>query len=234
MSSQGTKARQQAQRKKAVALIMLMLCTGFVWSRTLFAGDDSSPAPAVTVTHIAASNVVTAPAPAISATPGEVVSYSTALQKLEIWPNALNRKVFRGSIEEITPINNLLNTVMRDAQLSNTEEPTEEESAEVADQQDFTELAQNIASQELELSTTAIFGSKSIAIINGEKYEIGDNLELQFNGQSVRYEVSAIHSRRVVLRLGENNYELEIANFKNASKSLNTNTDRLPLQRDSD
>jgi hypothetical protein len=234
MISRGEELRQQAQRKKAIALAILLCCAGFVWSRTLFASDDSSRTAAVSSVAPNAAPI-TRPTvhPATAGNNSKVVSYETALQRLEVWPNALNRKVFHGSIEEITPINNLLNTVMEEAvEASNDTALVNEEVLEVIEGQDV--IAIDINSFDLDLSTTAIFGGTAVAIINGDKYQNGDYLELKFDGKYIRYEVRAIHSRRVVLRLGENEYELKIANFKNASKSLNTNTDRLPGQRDSD
>ena len=234
MVSRGEELRQQAQRKKAIALVILLCCAGFVWSRTLFANDDGNRA-AVVASVAPSTAPVTRPTvhPATAGNSSKVVSYETALQRLEVWPNALNRKVFHGSIEEITPINNLLNTVMEEAvEASNDTDLVNEEVIEVIEGQDVMSI--DINSFGLDLSTTAIFGGTAVAIINGEKYQNGDYLELKFDGKSIRYEISAIHSRRVVLRLGENEFELKIANFKNASKSLNTNTDRLPGQRDSD
>jgi len=234
MVSRGEELRQQAQRKKTIALVILLCCAGFVWSRTLFANDDGNRA-AVVASVAPSTAPVTRPTvhPATAGNSSKVVSYETALQRLEVWPNALNRKVFHGSIEEITPINNLLNTVMEEAvEASNDTDLVNEEVIEVLEGQDV--MAIDVNSFGLDLSTTAIFGGTAVAIINGEKYQNGDYLELKFDGKSIRYEVSAIHSRRVVLRLGENEFELKIANFKNASKSLNTNTDRLPGQRDSD
>jgi hypothetical protein len=158
--SRGEELRQQAQRKKAIALVVLLCCAGFVWSRTLFANDE------VDRTAVIAS----------------VAPSATAVAR--------------------------------------------------ATEQDLMSI--DINSFDLDLSTTAIFGGTAVAIINGEQYRNGDYLELQFDGKSIRYEVSAIHSRRVVLHLGESEFELKIANFKNASKSLNTNPGRLPGQRDSD
>jgi hypothetical protein len=234
MVSRGEELRQQAQRKKAITLAILLCCAGFVWSRALFASDDNNRTAAVSSVAPSAAPI-TRPTvhPAIAGNNSKVVSYETALQRLEVWPNALNRKVFHGSIEEITPINNLLNTVMEEAvEASNDTALVNEEALEVIEGQDV--IAIDINSFDLNLSTTAIFGGTAVAIINGDKYQNGDYLELKFDGKSIRYEVSAIHSRRVVLRLGENEFELKIANFKNASKSLNTNTDRLPGQRDSD
>jgi hypothetical protein len=234
MVSRGEELRQQAQRKKTIALVILLCCAGFVWSRTLFASNDGSRTSAVASVAPSAAPI-TGPTvhPATAGSSSKVVSYETALQRLEVWPNALNRKVFHGSIEEITPINNLLNTVMEEAvEAGNDTDLVKKEVIEVIEGQDV--MSTDINSFDLDLSTTAIFGGTAVAIINGDKYQNGDYLELKFDGKSIRYEVRAILSRRVVLRLGENEYELKIANFQNASKSLNTNTDRLPGQRDSD
>ena len=115
MVSRGEEMRQQAQRKKAMALAFLLCCTGFVWSRTLFAGDDGAANTVASVAPIAAAAVKPTVHPTAAGNSSKVVSYETALQRLEVWPKALNRKVFHGSIEEITPINNLLNTVMNEA-----------------------------------------------------------------------------------------------------------------------
>jgi hypothetical protein len=200
MVSRGEELRQQAQRKKAAALGLLLLCTAFVWSRTLFANDDSATPAVASVAPATTPFVEPTIHPSVAGNASKVASYETALQRLEVWPKALNRKVFHGITE-----NELTDYMVVD-----------------------------ISQFKLDLSTTALFGETAVAIINGEKYLIGDHLVLQFEGKSIRYEVSAIHSRRVVLHLGDNEYELKIANFKNASKSLNTNTDRLPVQRDAD
>jgi hypothetical protein len=234
MVSRGEELRQQAQRKKTIALVILLCCAGFVWSRTLFASNGGSRTSAVASVAPSAAPITDPTVhPATAGSSSKVVSYETALQRLEVWPNALNRKVFHGSIEEITPINNLLNTVMEEAvEAGNDTDLVKKEVIEVIEGQDV--MSTDINSFDLDLSTTAIFGGTAVAIINGDKYQNGDYLELKFDGKSIRYEVRAIHSRRVVLRLGENEYELKIANFQNASKSLNTNTDRLPGQRDSD
>jgi hypothetical protein len=234
MVSRGEELRQQAQRKKTIALVILLCCAGFVWSRTLFASNGGSRTSAVASVAPSAAPITDPTVhPATAGSSSKVVSYETALQRLEVWPNALNRKVFHGSIEEITPINNLLNTVMEEAvEAGNDTDLVKKEVIEVIEGEDVMSI--DINSFDLDLSTTAIFGGTAVAIINGDKYQNGDYLELKFDGKSIRYEVRAIHSRRVVLRLGENEYELKIANFQNASKSLNTNTDRLPGQRDSD
>lgn len=243
MASTAEKKRQKAQRKKNTILVMLLLSTCFVWSRTLFAGDDSpTPAPvASTATANTAAATPTAATPTTAtqstapytrnAAAGGVNSYETALQRLEIWPKALNRKVFVGSIEEITPINNLLNGVMEEAVIANESiREAAREATEVFEVQNVTD--EEYSSIDAVLSTTAIFGDTAVAIINGDKYKIGDDLVLQLEEYSVRYEVSAIHSRRVVLRLGENEVELLIAEFKNDTKSLNNTTDDLPMQPD--
>jgi hypothetical protein len=234
MVSRGEELRQQAQRKKTIALVILLCCAGFVWSRTLFASNGGSRTSAVASVAPSAAPITDPTVhPATAGSSSKVVSYETALQRLEVWPNALNRKVFHGSIEEITPINNLLNTVMEEAvEAGNDTDLVKKEVIEVIEGEDVMSI--DINSFDLDLSTTAIFSGTAVAIINGDKYQNGDYLELKFDGKSIRYEVRAIHSRRVVLRLGENEYELKIANFQNASKSLNTNTDRLPGQRDSD
>lgn len=236
MVSRGEELRQQAQRKKAAALGLLLLCTAFVWSRTLFANDDSATPAVASVAPATTPFVEPTIHPSVAGNASKVASYETALQRLEVWPKALNRKVFHGSIEEITPINNLLNTVMEDAILasSGSESFNNEQTQGITENELTDHVVVDISQFKLDLSTTALFGETAVAIINGEKYLIGDHLVLQFEGKSIRYEVSAIHSRRVVLRLGDNEYELKIANFKNASKSLNTNTDRLPVQRDAD
>jgi hypothetical protein len=234
MVSRGEELRQQAQRKKTIALVILLCCAGFVWSRTLFASNGGSRTSAVASVAPSAAPITDPTVhPATAGSSSKVVSYETALQRLEVWPNALNRKVFHGSIEEITPINNLLNTVMEEAvEAGNDTDLVKKEVIEVIEGEDVMSI--DINSFDLDLSTTAIFSGTAVAIINGDKYQNGDYLELKFDGKSIRYEVRAILSRRVVLRLGENEYELKIANFQNASKSLNTNTDRLPGQRDSD
>ncbi|MDP6963221.1 MAG: hypothetical protein QGF46_03550 [Planctomycetota bacterium] len=229
MATRGEELQRQAQRKKALALILLLAITALVWSRTLFAGNNQTVVAVASVSPSVAAPVTPTIHPTAAGNSSKVVSYETAIKRLETWPKALNRKVFHGSIEELSPINTLLNTVMEDA-ADAAPEASDGAAESTQHPVDNDVMAIDINSFDVELSTTAILGNTAIAIIEGEKYQIGDQIELQFEGKSIRYEVSAIYSRRVVLRLGDHEYELKIANFENASKSLNTNTDSLPDQ----
>jgi hypothetical protein len=89
MVSRGEELRQQAQRKKAIALVILLCCAGFVWSRTLFANDDGNRA-AVVASVAPSTAPVTRPTvhPATAGNSSKVVSYETALQRLEVWDSS--------------------------------------------------------------------------------------------------------------------------------------------------
>lgn len=203
MAKELNKIQAKAQKKKITILVVMVLFTAMTWSKTLL-GKDDKPSPTPTAGAPASS------APASggqSATPvaaviarTSIASFDQAVARMELWPAALDRKVHSGHIAELKPINDLLAT---------DEEPLEEELPPLDDYILAPPQMEEMPPEEpdvlfedlrLKLTTTVDFGKDRIyAIINGEKVSIGQAVEVQVDGQTVRYEVRAIGTRMVEL-----------------------------------
>ena len=201
MAKAMNKAQEKAQKKKVVILSVMVLATGATWSKALFAKDDKATSPAA----------VTAPGGAVSANPvanntatpatsasGSISSYAQAVGRMGLWPKALDRQVHLGTIEELTPINDLLLTddgLELAAELENIEETPAYLSSEIPPVMEEDTVA--FEALRLRLTTTARFGKNTYAVINGNRVKLGEIVEVQVDGQTVRYEVRAIETRMV-------------------------------------
>ncbi|MGB0953370.1 MAG: hypothetical protein ACPG31_09090 [Planctomycetota bacterium] len=202
MAKELNKIQAKAQKKKITILAVMVLFTAMTWSKTLL-GKDDKPTPAASPAPVAGAST----ASKSSATPAKTVvartaitSYQQAVARMELWPVALKRQVHTGAIEELTPINDLLAT----------DQPPLEEDLPPLEQllpvpppiEDLPPEEPEVLFEELrlKLTTTADFGKDRIyAIINGEQVSMGQAVEVQVDGQTVRYEVRAIGTRMVEL-----------------------------------
>ncbi|MDA0666913.1 MAG: hypothetical protein O3A95_04195 [Planctomycetota bacterium] len=193
------KAQEKAHKKKVVILSVMVLATAGTWSKTLFGKDHKAAEPGVAVASTGAAGALTAtPAtPGVGAT-SSITSYDQAVRRMDLWPQALNRQVHLGTIEELTPINDLLSAddnsgfgnesgIMEEtpAYLSSEIPPVVEDEPIL-----FSALR-------LRLTTTARFGKNHYAVINGNRVKLGESVEVQVDGQTVQYEVRAIETRMV-------------------------------------
>jgi len=196
MGSQLNKAQEKAQKKKVIILAVMVLGTGATWSKTLFGKDDKPAAAAAPAAAATTSATGTPTASAAASLTSSIGSYEQAVQRMKLWPKALNRQVHLGTIEELTPINDLLSNKEEEIEKEkNTEElpgflgaeilpPLEDESV------DFDALR-------LRLTTTARLGKSTYAVISNERVKPGQTVEVQVDGKTVRYEVRAIGTRMV-------------------------------------
>lgn len=187
------KAHEKAQKKKVVLLSVMVLATGATWSKTLFGKDDKPTAPTVAA---ASTNAASTATPAVAL--GSITSYGQAVRRMDLWPKALNRQVHLGTIEELTPINDLLTA--DDYPELGVESGIEEEtpgylSPEIPPVAEDDFIA--FEALRLRLTTTARLGKTTYAVINGNRVKLGESVEVQVDGQSVRYEVRAIETRMV-------------------------------------
>ncbi len=205
-------AQQKAQKKKITILVVMVVLTALTWSRTLFGkGKKTTPPPtaaaATTVTPAAATpNTSVGPSTTNStatAASGVIRNYEQAVSRLELWPAALKRQVHTGAIEELTPINDLLNTKedvpLPTAPLAEAP-PAHTQTTAVIDFRDL----------RLKLTTTARFGNATFAVINGERVQEGQTVVVQVGQETVRYVVRAIGTREVELSYGDSTYTLRI------------------------
>lgn len=202
MAKELNKIQAKAQKKKITILAVMVLFTAFTWSKTLLGKDDKKSAPVASATSAggpqAPSGLPTAPA-AITVVRTAITSYEQAVARMDLWPVALERQVHSGIIAELSPINPLL---------ASEEDFEEEELPPLDDYLMAPPALEGLPPEEpevlfedlrLKLTTTALFGKTAFAIINGEKVSIGQTVEVQVDGQTVRYEVRAIGSRMVEL-----------------------------------
>lgn len=214
MAKELNKSQQKAQKKKIIILGVMVLAAGGTWSKNLFgkgSKSDSTPAPAATAT--VAGSAATAAAPASANSPAanstSVTNYDQAVARMGLWPLALDRQVHVGTIEELTPINGLLGG----GPMEEPEEETETPLAPIL--QPILPLMPEdpvfaFEDLRLKLTTTARFGKSTYAIISGDKVREGDSVEVQVDGETIRYEVRAIGTRMVEVAYGGEAHVLRI------------------------
>lgn len=208
MASTLNKAQQKAQKKKIIILAVMISFTAITWSKTLF-GKDDKPATTAATTVAAPTNTGTKAVSVVSKLT-MISSYSQAIDRMDLWPAALDRKIHVGTIEELTPINDLLSENDGTSSPKNGVVPEPSlarllERLPVGDTPpiDFEDLG-------LRLTTTASFGDSAFAIISGEKVQSGQAIEVQIDGSTVRYEVRSINTRMVEITYRGNNHILSI------------------------
>lgn len=214
MAKELSKSHQKAQKKKLMILGVMVLAAGGTWSKNLFGkGDKNASTPAPAATAIVAGNAATPAASTAASSPAanstSVTSYDQAVARMGLWPLALDRRVHVGTIEELTPINDLLED-------TSMEDPKKEEEVLLAPilQPILPTLSEDpvfaFEDLRLKLTTTARFGKSTYAIINGDKVREGDTVEVQVDGETIRYEVRAIGTRMVEVAYGGEAHVLRI------------------------
>ena len=223
MAKAMNKAQAKAQKRKVSILVIMALATAMTWGKNLFGNSDGAadvrPANA-NATPVAGAAGGAGPAPAgplvrpitTGTTATSITSYDQAVKRMEIWPNALQRRVHEGIIEEIVPFE----SEFEDESLADTEVATGgSETAPLAEQlpPPPTTVEEGIAFEDLhlKLTTTAIMGKSRYAKINGTKVTVGATIDVQVGGETIRYEVSAINPREVEIRYSGETYFLRIA-----------------------
>lgn len=195
------KAQEKAQKKKIVILSVMVLGAGATWSKALFGKDDKPTSPIAAtapVGGVAGNPVAQATATPATSASGSISSYAQAVSRMELWPKALNRQVHLGTIQELTPINDLLLTddgLELEPELGNIEETPVDFPSEIPPV--LEEETVPFDALRLRLTTTARFGKTTYAVINGNRVKPGEVVEVQVDGQTVRYEVRAIETRMV-------------------------------------
>ncbi|MHC4380282.1 MAG: hypothetical protein ACYSU1_04235, partial [Planctomycetota bacterium] len=216
MAKELNKTQAKAHKRKITILAVMVLATGATWSKNLFGKGDKSATTAVPGATTAASNAALAPAASTAAgspaaNSSSITNYDQAVARMGLWPLALDRQVHVGTIEELTPINDLLG----DGEVEVREPDPEVESLlapilqpalpPIVEDPDFA-----FEDLRLKLTTTARFGKSTMAIINGEKVREGESVQVQVDGETIRYEVRAIGTRMVEVAYGGNVHVLRI------------------------
>ncbi|MHC4837488.1 MAG: hypothetical protein ACYTF3_04795 [Planctomycetota bacterium] len=220
MSEAKSSLATRRRKKQVTILAVLVGVTGLTWSKTLFGGSKrpaAAPPPGVTAvapTPAAprpGAPVPGGPAAAASAGAARIASFEQAMARMQVWPRALDRQVHVGPIEDIVPFEDLLGGGTETPEEAPILAPDPAGLVEVTPPpQPETELP-DFEDLGLELTTTAIFGKTSYAVIDGERVKEGETLEIQVGLDTVRYEVSAILPRAVELRAGGRTHVLRIS-----------------------
>lgn len=214
MAKELNKAQAKAQKKKVMILAVMVIITGATWSKTLFGKGDKKTGPATPAATAAGAPASTGQpaAPAVATVVRTAItSYDQAVARMNLWPDALDRKVHTGNIEELTPINDLLASDIP-AEESVPELPQIEAAPQMPDLVELPPEEPEVLFEDLrlKLTTTALMGKSEFAIINGERVIPGQEVAVQVDGQTVRYEVRAIGSRTVELAYAGQTHVLRI------------------------
>jgi hypothetical protein len=224
MAKAMNKAQAKAQKKKVTILVIMALATAMTWGKNLFGKSDGAADvradASVNAPPVAGAAGGAGPAPAgplvrpitTGTTTTSITSFDQAVERMEIWPGALKRRIHEGIIEEIVPFESELVE----------EAPTETEvavegpvTAPVTEElpPPPTTVEEGIAFEDLHLrlTTTAIMGKSRYAKINGTKVTVGETIDVQVGSETIRYEVSAINPREVEVRYSGETHFLRIA-----------------------
>ncbi|MCP4093257.1 MAG: hypothetical protein GY747_07390 [Planctomycetes bacterium] len=218
------KAQAKAQKKKVTILVIMALATAMTWGKNLFGKSDTSAteraAASVNAMPIPGAAGGAGPAPAgplvrritTGTTSTSITGYDQAVKRMEIWPNALQRRVHEGIIEEIVPFE----TEIEEGGLSETEvatetTPTTPVAEDLPPPQTTVEASIAFEDLRLKLTTTAIMGKSRYAKISGTKVTVGETIDVQVGSETIRYEVSAINPREVEIRYSGETHFLRIS-----------------------
>jgi hypothetical protein len=216
MSEAKSSLATRRRKKQATILAVLVGVTGLTWSKTLFGGSKkpaAAPPPGVTaVAPAPAAPRPGAPVPAgTAAGAARIASFEQAMARMQVWPRALDRQVHVGPIEDIVPFEDLLRAETETPEEASILAPDPAGLVEVTPAPQPEPELPEFEDLGLELTTTAIFGKTSYAVIDGERVKEGETLEIQVGLDTVRYEVSAILPRAVELRAGGRTHVLRIS-----------------------
>ena len=198
-------AHAKAQAKKRNILIALGAVTALTWGKAMFASDGKPDPYELQKQNGGAVNgaAVGTPGAVASATAGSrrggISNYEQAVERMRLWPEALDRNFIEGPVHVLTPINS-----------NNLEAPAPVESNRVPEVINLAPSTTSFGELGLRLSSTALFGDDRWAIVNGVRVREGEVLNLQVDGYAVRYVVESIRSREIVLRDGETVHNLKI------------------------
>jgi hypothetical protein len=210
-----TNAAQRQGRKKMKVLGALAAITLFTWSRQLFGGEPEtkeaveSSSGAAAATASVKSGGTAAKGPKTAKT---ILNFEQAMERMKQWPEALHRRVIDGPIEDLSPINWMLDpapslTDEVEAPEIVVSEPSTERSAPVEQPAVvWTSEHADGSSLGFSLRSTVLFGSKRFAVINGVRYAEGETIV----AGSGRYLLASVRSREVLLTSGGRTWILVI------------------------
>lgn len=209
----GENAAARQGRKKMRVLGALAAITLLTWSRQLFGGEGEEK-PVVEGGKPAASAKEKPGAPAAkgSRSAKAILNFEQAMERMTQWPEALHRRLIDGPIEDLSPINWMLDP---EPQVADDDPAERSGGAETAPNFDALSPEPEVSwSQEhadgsslgITLRSTVIFGSKRFAVLNGVRYAEGE----EFSSGSGRYRLVSVRSREVILASGGRTWILVI------------------------
>lgn len=209
-----TNAAQRQGRKKMKILGALAAITLFTWSRQLFGGEPETKGAVETS---GASSGASSTKSGSSAAKGPktaktILNFEQAMERMKQWPEALHRRVIDGPIEDLSPINWMLDPEPRMPEVETdpapvasqpeTVRPPAPEETEAA----WTQEHADGSSLGITLRSTVLFGSKRYAVLNGVRYAEGETIVVG----SGRYLLASVRSREVLLSSGGRTWTLVI------------------------
>jgi len=215
----GGNAASRQNRKKMRIFAILAGVTLLTWSRQLFGGEEGA-AKSTAAAAAAGDKQAAAPekAGAVAKAPRSaksILNFEQAMERMTQWPAALHRRVIEGPIEDLSPINWMLDTAPRLTDDVGEVALEEAPPAQARPQQPAPPQEPAVSWEEnhadgstlgITLRSTVIFGSKRYAVLNGIRYAEGDEVA----AGSGRYLLASVRSREVILSSGGRTWTLVI------------------------
>lgn len=209
----GQNAAARQGRKKMRLLAVLGAITLLTWSRQLFGGEGDKNSAAAKPGAGAKEQADAAPAKTPRSTKS-ILTFEQAMERMTQWPEALNRRVIDGPIEDLSPINWHLDPL--ESVPPAPEQPAPSLAAAPADDDAEPQLViprfEPVEEQAdgydlgIVLRSTVLFGAKRFAVLNGVRYAEGD-VVLAGGG---RYLLVSVRARAVTLSSGDRTWTLVI------------------------
>jgi len=218
-----TATERQAQKRKRI-LMVLVAATALTWGRALLGGEDEAPAAATTAaagssTPNRAAAAAARPAPGSRPAPRggkasgiRIGGFDEAMERMEIWPQVLERKTHEGPIEDLVPFDDdwegaASEEVAMEASLVEAAVPVPAVEPE-PEPDPLSELrAYEIG---LELTSTALFGDSPMAVLSGQVVRPGDSVSVSSGAGAGDYLVVAIRPREVDLERADHRWTLTL------------------------
>ena len=187
--------------KKAAALGLLLLVAIYYWSGlvTGWLGGGSKPAATITAAVVPAA--------------GATVSASTNIAAPRVAPPS--------SWKQIAALIDADAQMMPAVAMVSSRDPF---AAEVKIETPKSEVAvkapPTVTPQQagITLTSTMISSRKSVALVNGQTYEVGEIIEVGVDGERLSFVLAEVHSKSIVLEREGSRYELELASARLGGK----------------
>lgn len=228
MSTATTQPRENAAarmgRKQKKILLVLGVITLATWGRQFIGGGEDKPSAAATAAPAGATGAANTaanakPRGAAVAAVKPILNFEQAQERMKLWPEALNRRVIQGPIHDLTPVAWMLGPNLSTVPLA-AQQPREEFPLRQRPETAKPPIAEATPAPEpevpvlgvlpLRLRSTAIFGAKRYAVIEGVRYAEGETVQIGDGPAAGIYMLEQVRAREVRLRQGQNAWTVVI------------------------